>query len=71
MLRVAAEFKPWLKKVTPRIVDLLLPFRGFRYYHPQQHGSASMKAVLPALTGRAMKIWRFKKAARPAGSFCV
>ena len=46
------EFKPWLQKVTPRIVDLLLPFRGFRYYHPQQHGSASMKAVLPALTGQ-------------------
>jgi len=45
------EFKPWFVKVTPRIVDLLLPFRGFRYYHPQQHGSASMKAVLPALTG--------------------
>ena len=46
------EFKPWLRKVMPRIVDLLLPFRGFRYYHPQQHGSASMKAVLPALTGK-------------------
>jgi hypothetical protein len=46
------EFKPWFRKVTPRIVDLLLPFRGFRYYHPQQHGSASMKAVLPALTGK-------------------
>jgi hypothetical protein len=46
------EFKPWLRKVTPRIVDLLLPFRGFRYYHPQQNGSASMKAVLPALTGK-------------------
>ena len=46
------EFKPWLRKVTPRIVDLLLPFRGFRYYHPDQHGSASMKAVLPALTGQ-------------------
>ena len=46
------EFKPWLRKVTPRIVDLLLPFRGFRYYHPQQNGSASMKAVLPALTGQ-------------------
>lgn len=45
------ELKPWLRKVTPRIVDLLLPFRGFRYYHPQQDGSASMKAVLPALTG--------------------
>jgi hypothetical protein len=46
------EFKPWLRKVTPRIVDLLLPFRGFRYYHPQQDGSASMKAVMPALTGQ-------------------
>jgi hypothetical protein len=46
------EFKPWFRKVMPRIVDLLLPFRGFRYYHPKQHGSASMKAVLPALTGK-------------------
>ena len=45
------EFKPWLRKVTPRIVDLLLPFRGFRYHHPDQNGSNSMKAVLPALTG--------------------
>jgi hypothetical protein len=45
------EYKPWLRKVTPRIVDLLLPFRGFRYHHPDQHGSNSMKAVLPALTG--------------------
>ena len=34
------------------MVDLLLPFRGFRYYHLAQNGSASMKAVLPALTGR-------------------
>lgn len=45
------EYKPWLSKVKPRIVDLLLPFRGFRYHHPDQHGSNSMKAVLPALTG--------------------
>jgi hypothetical protein len=49
---IMPEFKPWLRKLTPRIVDLLLPFRGFRYYHPQQNGSASMKAVLPALTGK-------------------
>jgi hypothetical protein len=46
------EFKPWLRKVTPRIVDLLLPFRGFRYHHPNQNGSNSMKAVLPALTSQ-------------------
>ena len=45
------EFKPWLRKVTPRVVDLLVPFRGFRYHHPDQNGSNSMKAVLPALTG--------------------
>ncbi len=65
------EFKPWLRKVTPRIVDLLLPFRGFRYYHPQQHGSASMKAVLPAaMTNRAIrKFWRFKKGGAASREF--
>ncbi len=31
--------------------DLLLPFQSLRYYHPAQHGNASIKAVLPALTG--------------------
>jgi hypothetical protein len=46
------EFRSWFKAVEGRVVDLLLPFRGFRYYHPRQNGSASMKAVLPALTGR-------------------
>lgn len=46
------KFKPWLRKVTPRVVDLLLLFRGFRYHHPDQNGSNSMKAVLPALTGQ-------------------
>jgi hypothetical protein len=45
-------FKVWVKQVKGRIVDLLIPFRSFRYYHPNQHGSASIKAVLPALTGR-------------------
>ena len=49
---ILPEFKPWLRKLTPRIVDLLLPFRGFRYHHPDQNGSNSMKAVLPALTGK-------------------
>ncbi len=46
------ECRSWYRKVERRIVDLLLPFRGFRYYHANQLGSASMKAVLPALTGR-------------------
>jgi hypothetical protein len=30
---------------------LLQPFRNFDYYSPAQHGSASMKDVLPALCG--------------------
>ena len=28
-----------------------MPFRNFHYYHPAQKGSASLKAVLPAMTG--------------------
>ncbi|MHB8522250.1 MAG: hypothetical protein ACYDH9_16035 [Limisphaerales bacterium] len=32
--------------------DLLMPFRAISYYHPNQYGRASMKAVLPARTGR-------------------
>jgi len=46
------KFASWVKAVEGRIVDLLGPFRSFDYYHPDQHGSASMKAVLPALTGK-------------------
>jgi hypothetical protein len=38
--------------VNGRIVDLLNPFRSFNFYHPNQCGSASMKSVLPALTGK-------------------
>jgi hypothetical protein len=45
------EHRSWFRQVERRLVDLLLPFRGFRYYHPAQRGSAGMKAVLPALTG--------------------
>lgn len=45
-------YQTWLAEIQSRVLDLLLPFRGFRYYHPQQNGSASMKVVLPALTGR-------------------
>lgn len=42
----------WLAKVGKRFVDLLMPFRNFHYYHPDQHGSCSIKDVLPALTGK-------------------
>jgi hypothetical protein len=46
------QFQVWLGGIETRFVDLLNPFRGFRYYGPGQAGSASMKAVLPVVTGR-------------------
>ena len=54
-LRACCELLPqyaqWFEDVQERIVDLLEPFRAFHYYHPDQSGSASLKAVLPVLTG--------------------
>lgn len=44
------KYAKWVDSVLPRFVDLLKPFSSFSYYHPDQHGSASLKAVLPALT---------------------
>ena len=42
--------RSWYNQVKRRVRDLLRPFRDFAYYHPDQHGSASIKAVLPVLT---------------------
>jgi hypothetical protein len=50
--RALPRHSTWEQSLRPRIVDLLDPFRRFHCYHPAQHGSASIKAVLPALTGR-------------------
>ncbi len=44
------RFQPWVDSVLVRFVDLLKPFNSFSYYHPDQHGSASIKQVLPVLT---------------------
>jgi hypothetical protein len=46
------EYDGWVNQVCNRLVDLLEPFRKFHYYHPSQKGSASLKSVLPAVTGR-------------------
>lgn len=46
------KYGSWLESILPRFVDLYAPFREFHYYHPIQDGSASLKAVLPAMTGR-------------------
>jgi len=41
----------WINSLMERMVDLYFPFRNFFYYHPKQQGSASIKYLLPALTG--------------------
>ncbi len=46
------EHAGWLGGLDTRFVDLLVPFRNFDYYHPAQKGSASIKAVLPAMMGK-------------------
>lgn len=45
------EYAGWTEDVISRLVDLIVPFRSFHYYHPLQKGSASLKSVLPAVTG--------------------
>jgi len=45
------EYKGWFSKLEKRFIDLLTPFRSLNYYNPKQEGSASIKYVLPALTG--------------------
>jgi len=46
------EHRAWIHAILPRFVDLIEPFREFHYYHPEQNGSASLKAVLPVLGAR-------------------
>jgi Domain of unknown function(DUF2779) len=46
------EFEASCQSMRNRMVDLLVPFRSFQYYHPEQKGSASIKKVLPALVGQ-------------------
>jgi hypothetical protein len=42
----------WINQALVRFdnADLLQPFRSFAVYRPEQHGSASIKSVLPAYT---------------------
>jgi len=47
------EHKGWVEGILDRVVDLLTPFRSFHYHHPAQKGSASLKNVLPCLTGKS------------------
>ncbi len=47
------EHKDWVEVILERIVDLHIPFKEFSYYNAKQKGSASLKAVLPAITDKS------------------
>jgi hypothetical protein len=52
LAELAAAFPKQAKALTgiqKRLWDLIIPFRRSLFVHPDMHGSASMKAVLPAL----------------------
>jgi hypothetical protein len=44
------EHAGFCEGIVARMRDLLEPFRSFHLYHPDQRGSCSIKAVLPAFT---------------------
>jgi len=46
------KYSEWVQDTLGMFVDLLNPFKNFWYYHPAQKGSASLKTVLPVLTGK-------------------
>ena len=44
-----ADKKDQILALNERFVDLIVPFRGRGYYHPNFNGSFSIKSVLPAM----------------------
>jgi hypothetical protein len=63
------EHKGWIEKAKRRVVDLLEPFQSFDYYHADQHGSASIKAVLPVLTGHSYADLEIKEGGQASHEF--
>jgi hypothetical protein len=48
-LNINIEKKDELLALVDRFVDLIVPFRGRGYYHPNFNGSFSIKSVLPSM----------------------
>lgn len=64
------QFRSWFNRIERRFVDLLKPFRRFRYYHPHQAGSASLKAVLPAITKESYKGMEIADGGTASAEYC-
>ncbi len=65
------EYAEWVGSVISRIVDLYAPFSGFHYYHPNQKGSASIKAVMPVLIGKGYSDFEIGKGDDASAAFFI
>jgi len=45
-------YENFIENTINRIIDLAEPFKNYDYYNPVQKGRYSLKAVLPAITGK-------------------
>ena len=52
LVKAFPEYTNWFEGILVRIVDLLIPFSNFHYYNASQKDTASLKKVLPAITGK-------------------
>jgi hypothetical protein len=52
LIEAFPEYTDWLEGILARTVDLLHPFTNFHYYNASQKDTASLKKVLPAVTGK-------------------
>jgi len=52
LVKAFPEHTNWFEGILVRIVDLLIPFSNFHYYNASQKDTASLKKVLPAITGK-------------------
>ena len=52
LVEASPEYTDWLEGILTRVVDLLYPFTNFHYYNASQKDTASLKKVLPAVTGK-------------------
>ena len=46
------KYESFITHTIERIIDLAEPFKNYDYYNPIQKGRYSLKAVLPAITGK-------------------
>lgn len=50
-VEVYKKYRDWWESIREHFLDAAIPFKNLDYYNPSQKGSASLKEILPSLTG--------------------